>query len=702
MDEITHLSIYMKTLISLMLLYSLVTPVVNAQWIQANGPFGVQNAIFSVNGNEIFTGTPHGLIKSSDMGDNWTCVWKSTGCNNDIYALLTIDDDILISAGDGIFLSNDRGISWNEVHGIDDTDLIRSFARVDNTIFASGQTGVFVSQDNGINWMKVNDEFINDRSFETMQSHYSSLFGVNFYGVYKSGDGGLSWHQLNDQSIAGFHSICFTDDVIYYGTHDYGIFKSSDQGNTWESINEGLPYFVVEYDVLYPHVLSLQAGEHKVYASLFGVGVFETDAGDACWEPRNDGLSSLLTGALLLNQQQLFVSTNEGIYRTAASKAKWTAINKGILHSQVKSLMVNEAGVFAGTSGGGCYLSGNAGNLWQLRSSGFIADPDEVIYSLLEHGNVLFAGTNTGIYISTDNGLSWNPVCWGVEGISLASMGSIVFAGTEKGVLYSDDNGLSWFMKNEGFFSGPPIVTAMMVHDDALFLGTTNGIYITRDKGSNWTEVSNGLDTRESKYICSLNSSNSRLFAGTYQKGIFYSDDDGETWIDVDEGPQNTVYAIHRLNNNYLIAGAVGIYISTDGGLHWEEFNSGLESMTCKNGNLVRPKVFSFASDEEFLYLGTDQYGMWKRALSDIYTGSPDFPELPEYSIYPNPACSSITIIAPVGTTIQMVNSEGSVLDQFVTTGDRTELDINGREPGIYFIRFVSSRAFHVKRMVKI
>jgi len=66
----------------------------------------------------------------------------------------------------------------------------------------------------------------------------------------------------------------------------------------------------------------------------------------------------------------------------------------------------------------------------------------------------LFAGTYTnGVFLSTNNGISWTPVNSGLTNVNvqaLAASGSNLFGGTGDGVFLTADNGGSWTAVNSG------------------------------------------------------------------------------------------------------------------------------------------------------------------------------------------------------------------------------------------------------------
>ena len=110
-------------------------------------------------------------------------------------------------------------------------------------------------------------------------------------------------------------------------------------------------------------------------------------------------------------------------------------------------------------------------------------------------GSNIFAGTGgSGIYISSDNGVSWMPVNNGLTNFyvhSLAVKGSDIFAGTNWGVFLSIDSGSSWNLINNGLTN--TFVNALLVNGTDLFAGTEGGVFMSSDNGNSWTAVNDGL-----------------------------------------------------------------------------------------------------------------------------------------------------------------------------------------------------------------
>jgi hypothetical protein len=99
---------------------------------------------------------------------------------------------------------------------------------------------------------------------------------------------------------------------------------------------------------------------------------------------------------------------------------------------------------------------------------------------------------------------------------AIAAIGTDLFAGTGSGVFLSTDSCTTWHAENAGLTNAT--VSAFASRDSILFVGTENGVFITSDNGSNWKDISAGLSQRT---IHALMTTGKDLFAGTIGGGVW-------------------------------------------------------------------------------------------------------------------------------------------------------------------------------------
>jgi photosystem II stability/assembly factor-like uncharacterized protein len=120
-----------------------------------------------------------------------------------------------------------------------------------------------------------------------------------------------------------------------------------------------------------------------------------------------------------------------------------------------------------------------------------------------------------------------------------------------------------------GQFSGK---TAFVTKDNLLFAGNLAGLYRSSNNGDNWTQL-----TLNHSVLSLTKNSQGILFAGTLDNGIYYSTNDGNTWMV--RGVNTGSFGPMAVNSNdHIFAGSpgVGMFRSTNNGLNWTQINSGL------------------------------------------------------------------------------------------------------------------------------
>ena len=205
----------------------------------------------------------------------------------------------------------------------------------------------------------------------------------------------------------------------------------------------------------------------------------------------------------------------------------------------------------------------------------------------------LFAGTDRGVYLSTDNGANWTPRNTGQDSllvISLLVRDSIILAGTfGGGVFRSTDYGESWNPANNGLASD--VVWSLVLLDTTILAGTWwsehEGIFRSFDNGTTWEPIQQPPVWNQD--VNALAILDTLIFAGTHG-GVFFSSDTGENWGPFIDGPDEIVNCLH-VSNKKIIAGTTnGVYIN------WNH--------SCKG--LIATTINTLARNDSYLFAGTE------------------------------------------------------------------------------------------------
>ncbi len=147
----------------------------------------------------------------------------------------------------------------------------------------------------------------------------------------------------------------------------------------------------------------------------------------------------------------------------------------------------------------------------------------------------------------------------------------------------------------------PPQTAGFVQHGDLWFLGTdfadSGDLFVSSDQGHTWTDSSlpNGG-------VSAMLSHGGRIFVGGYLSGLFWSDDDGESWTAAGPPLSNgTVEQILPVDATSMIAGLDPffpslLYRSSDHGVTWTAIDAG-PSLRCYDLALVDGTVLAAGED---------------------------------------------------------------------------------------------------------
>jgi len=155
--------------------------------------------------------------------------------------------------------------------------------------------------------------------------------------------------------------------------------------------------------------------------------------------------------------------------------------------------------LFGWDSGGrGFFSSRNGGTTWGRLSSSGLTDPGIIALAAPKQAGVVFAGTATGLFRSSDDGSTWalmqslkEPV------IALAcdpADPKHLLAFTQTGMVVSRDGGSSWQAASQGISNGSYIgaIAISPVDPSIAYAAAATTLYETKDGGQHWTVLRAG------------------------------------------------------------------------------------------------------------------------------------------------------------------------------------------------------------------
>ena len=231
-------------------------------------------------------------------------------------------------------------------------------------------------------------------------------------GVLRSTDGGLTWSKTSltgeTDDAMGMGISGAEPNVVYAAGHDT-FFKSTDGGQTWGSLTPKLPGRDIHGMAVAPD----QAG--RLYANVVRYGFFRSEDGGETWTKANSGSfpGDVIQVSASAGGVVYVASVQDGVLRSddAGATFKGTGRLSGSVLA-VASSATNPNTVYAGTDGG-LFASTDGGKSWSARA---VPGGGEVMVAAVNPANpldvtvVAVQADRAGhVFRSTDGGATWGP-----------------------------------------------------------------------------------------------------------------------------------------------------------------------------------------------------------------------------------------------------------------------------------------------------
>lgn len=415
--------------------------------------------------------------------------------------------------------------------------------------------------------------------------------------------------------------------TFYSGAPAGGIWKSTDSGNNWSVLTDDLPQIgvsgiAIEYGK--GNTIYIATGDDDAGDS-YSVGVWKSIDGGASWNPTglNPGNSPSRMNDIYVhpsNPSILWVATNNGVYKSTDAGANWSNTLSGNI-KDIKLKPGDPNTIYAVTSNT-FYKSTDGGSSFSLAGTGLPVSSGRLVIDVTPaNSNVVYVLSSTtsngfqGIYKSADSGSSFSTAA------TSASVGDIfessqawydmAFAVSDTnenefftGVLNiwkSTDGGSTmtkvnnWSSPTQASYTHADI-HLLRFYNGQLFAGTDGGFYKSTDGGSNFTDLTSGMQIGQFYKIAVAKQTSEKMVGGLQDNGGFglnnnqwqnyYGADGMDTAID----PNN-----ENLYYGFIQQGG-SLYISNDAGASSTASVGGPET-----GNWVTPLV---ANKEGEIYAG--------------------------------------------------------------------------------------------------
>jgi len=550
--------------------------------------------------SEIFVGTSgKGLFYSNNYGNNWQ--ERNNGLPNSSAIrelwINPIDPKNMFCGMNGLYRSSNGGLSWTLVDSVPSGDYwittISNEPGNPSTIYVGfsshGQPeiswGLLKSTDNGNNWQALVQNTVSFYNLYVDPDSINNLWSIvytNFldWMLAYSKDGGYNWVSYFGLIRNPWYEVMFLyADVnfnlyIANGYQPSRIYKSTDHGRTWSFINQIFPF---QFGPGSGPKMTVNPLNTNVLYFATELGVFSSNDGGYTAHLKENGMINSYISDVEVNPKDpsiLYAGGQYGLWKSVDGGESWFRLGT----YSVTSLAIDPQypdTVYWG--GNGLMRSYDGGNTWEDIGGKFIG----TITAIEVHPdstNILFVGVYPSrLYKSSDWGNNWSlsyspphGSFW-IEDIAIdPSNTQIIYFGAinnslVKGFYKSIDGGISWSR-----MSNLDEVKSIAIHpynSDTIYVTTKNKIMVSFNGGFSFHEIGQEITSKFMSKIIIDSFNPMNLFAGTKDKGVFYTTNSGQTWHSL-PGYYNL-----RITDMYYLPRDNQIFLATNGAGCWRGDN---------------------------------------------------------------------------------------------------------------------------------
>ncbi len=526
------------------------------------------------NPNTVMMSACSGIYRSQDAGNAWTKfqgIPYSSRRTHVIYRHPTRPATIFAGTTEGLWISTGDGKpdTWRQVTS---ANLVINAVAVhpsqpDRVLLGTQDNGVLISLDAGETYEASNAGFINRKvpavladGKERSRIYAGVLFDGLNGGLFISEDGGITWQQsVNGMGVRDVYSLYQSpvrSETIYAGTN-HGVFRSDDNGRNWTHVKREEP---------------VEAKQKKAATGkTTGGKPAQTNSTQAGGRPRV--VADNQTRSKTSPKPKATAAKNSGRKTNKTTRAsvkkpeppKPAPSDRIDLQSQVFALVPLKARIDQAIE--------------NPDGSGDVADQPNKDW--------MIASTWDGLFFTDDEKKGWKemrirpavesditpPVQPRVNSIATTPhLPGVILLGTEEGLFVSADNGASFQLIPIQVEEEVKRIRSVVFDPQSpstIYLGATNGFFRSMDGGKSWEHRGGGMPQLVSVGALMVNEvkTNELYLYDDFRNTVYHSKDRGWSWdrLDISQLPSMKMLAIigDPFDPNRIYAGSVsgGVYV---------------------------------------------------------------------------------------------------------------------------------------------
>jgi photosystem II stability/assembly factor-like uncharacterized protein len=283
---------------------------------------------------------------------------------------------------DGVLVSTDAGIHWNEITAGFTQSTVNSLLLMPDNLLAATTGGIFESSTRGATWTRMNDGLTAPNVNSISAAGTTLIAGTKADGAYVRAAADSAWKATTLGGLISVVGSC--GGTLLASPAGYGVYYSQDNGTTWILGGPGSGIGV--------SIEGFASSPPYAYAASYGYGLLRSTDDGRHWAPSNSGMKDLHAHACTARDSTVYLSTAAGVFISSDFGVTWFPINNGLENHSVTALAVTGRTLLAGTADGGVYVSADNGSHWRPANAGL---PVLSIRSIVTDGQDVYAGTTS-------------------------------------------------------------------------------------------------------------------------------------------------------------------------------------------------------------------------------------------------------------------------------------------------------------------